>query len=73
VKPTRRKVTIPFVVVVGFDKDKKVAFERIYGDQASVLTQIGPIDKAGLPVTGAEQAARLLDSSLPSNTLIPKA
>jgi hypothetical protein len=32
VKPTRRKVTIPFVVVVGFDKDKKVAFERIYWD-----------------------------------------
>jgi len=54
-------------------KDKKVAFERIYWDQASVLTQIGPIDKAGLPVTGAEQAARLLDSSLPSNTLNPKA
>jgi carboxymethylenebutenolidase len=24
VKPTRRKVTIPFVVVVGFDKDEKV-------------------------------------------------
>jgi len=64
-------VTIPFVVVVGFDKDTKVAFERIYWDQASVLTQIGPIDKGWPP--GAEQAARLLDSSLPSNTLNPKA
>jgi hypothetical protein len=42
-------VTIPFVVVVGFDKDKKVAFERIYWDQASVLTQIGPIDKGWPP------------------------
>jgi hypothetical protein len=30
-------------------------------------------DKSTLPVTGAEQAARLIDPSLPSNTLIPKA
>ncbi len=34
VKPTGRKVTIPFVVVVGF-KDGKIEFERIYWDQAS--------------------------------------
>ena len=72
VKPTGRKVTIPFVVVVGF-KDGKIAFERIYWDQASMLVQIGLLDRAGLPVSGAEQAARLLDPSLPSNTLIPKA
>jgi carboxymethylenebutenolidase len=71
VKPTGRKVRVPFVVVVGFEGDK-VAFERIYWDQASVLAQIGLLDKKGLPVTGAEQAARLLDPSLPSNTLIPK-
>jgi carboxymethylenebutenolidase len=71
VKPTGRKVVIPFVVVVGFEGDK-VAFERIYWDQASVLAQLGLIDKAKLPVTGAEQAARLVDPSLPSNTLIPK-
>jgi hypothetical protein len=37
-----------------------------------VLAQLGLIDKAKLPVTGAEQAARLVDPSLPSNTLIPK-
>lgn len=72
VKPTGRKVVIPFVVVVGFDKDEKVEFERIYWDQASVLAQLGLIDKEGLPVTGAEQAARLLDPTLPSNTLIPQ-
>jgi len=71
VKPTGRKVTIPFVVVVGFEEGK-VAFERIYWDQASLLTQLGLIDRAGLPVSGAEQAARVLDPSLPSNTLIPK-
>ncbi len=71
VKPTGRKVMIPFVVVVGF-KDGKIAYERIYWDQASLLVQIGLFDKSKLPVTGAEQAARLLDPSLPSNTLIPK-
>ena len=70
VKPTGRKVVIPFVVVVGFE-DGKVAFERIYWDQASMLVQIGLLDQSKLPVTGAEQAARLLDPSLPSNTLIP--
>lgn len=71
VAPTGRKVTIPLVVVVGF-KEGKVAHEHIYWDQASMLVQIGLLDKKKLPVTGAEQAARLLDPSLPSNTLIPK-
>jgi carboxymethylenebutenolidase len=71
VAPTGRKVTIPFVVVVGFE-DGKVAFERIYWDQASVLVQLGLIERGRLPVSGAEQAARLLDPSLPSNTLIPE-
>jgi carboxymethylenebutenolidase len=71
VKPTGRKVVIPFVVVVGF-KDGKVEFERIYWDQASLLAQIGLLDTAKLPISGAEQAARLLDPSLPSNTLIAK-
>jgi carboxymethylenebutenolidase len=73
VKSTGRKVTIPFVVVVGFDKSCKVEFERIYWDQASVLVQLGLLNKRGLPITGTEQAARLLDPSLPSNTLITKA
>ena len=71
VKPTGRKVTIPFVVVVGF-KDGRIEFERIYWDQASMLAQLGLIDASKLPVSGAEQAARLLDPNLPSNTLIPK-
>jgi carboxymethylenebutenolidase len=71
VAPTGKKVTIPLVVVVGF-KDGKVAHEHIYWDQASMLVQIGLLDPGGLPVTGAEQAERLLDPTLPSNTLIPK-
>ena len=61
---------IPFVVVVGFDKEEKVAFERIYWDQASVVAQLRLIDKTGLPIAGAEQAARLLDPTLPSNTFL---
>ena len=69
VKPTGRKVVIPFVVVVGFE-DGKVHFERIYWDQASMLVQLGLLDPAGLPVSGGEQAARLLDPTLPSNVLI---
>jgi len=72
VAPTGRKVVIPFVVVVGF-AGGKIAFERIYWDQASMLVQLGLIDKSALPVSGAEQAARLVDPTLPSNTLIPKA
>jgi carboxymethylenebutenolidase len=71
IKPTGRKVVIPFVVVAGFEGDK-IAFERIYWDQASLLAQVGALDKGTLPVTGAEQAARLLDPALPSNELIAK-
>jgi carboxymethylenebutenolidase len=71
VAPTGRKVTIPFVVAVGFDGNK-ISYERIYWDQASMLVQLGLLDKAALPVTGAEQMARLIDPKLPSNTLIPK-
>jgi carboxymethylenebutenolidase len=54
---------------VGFDNGK-IAYEHIYWDHASLLVQIGLLDKAKLPVTGAEQADRLLDPTLPSNTLI---
>jgi carboxymethylenebutenolidase len=69
VAPTGRKVALPHVVVVGFDNGK-IAYEHIYWDQASLLVQIGLLDRAKLPVTGAEQADRLLDPTLPSNTLI---
>jgi carboxymethylenebutenolidase len=72
VKPTGRKVTTPLVVVVGCN-DGKIEFERIYWDQASMLVQLGLLDASKLPVSGAEQAARLLDPTLPSNTLIPRA
>jgi carboxymethylenebutenolidase len=59
VPPTGRKVRIPTVVVMGFDGDK-VSYEHIYWDQASVLVQIGLLDRSTLPVAGAEEADRLL-------------
>jgi len=57
---TGREVRIPLVVVMGFEDDK-VAYEHIYWDQASVLVQIGLLDPSALPVTGVEQAERLLE------------
>ena len=69
VPPTGRRVEVPFVVVMAFEGDK-VAHEHIYWDQASVLVQVGLLDAGKLPVTGVEQARKLLDKSLPSNTLM---
>jgi carboxymethylenebutenolidase len=55
---------------VGF-KDGKVSHEHIYWDQASILEQIGLLDPALLPVTGAEQARRVLaPQEAPANALI---
>ena len=51
IQPTHRKVEIPMVVVVQFEGDK-IACERIYWDQASVLVQIGLLQQGVLPVTG---------------------
>ncbi|MHB1543578.1 MAG: nuclear transport factor 2 family protein [Gammaproteobacteria bacterium] len=69
VKPTGRPVELPHVVIMGI-VDGKVRYEHIYWDQASLLVQVGLLDPARLPVSGAEQAARLCDPTLPSNTLI---
>jgi carboxymethylenebutenolidase len=62
-------VEIPLVAIVQFDGDKLV-HEHIYWDQASVLVQLGLLEAQGLPVAGAETAAKVLDPSLPSNTLM---
>ena len=70
VAPTGRKVEIPLVAIVRF-QDGKIAHEHIYWDQASLLVQIGLLDPAGLPVTGAEQADNVLDPrARPLNELI---
>jgi carboxymethylenebutenolidase len=59
------------VAVVNF-RGNKLYHEHIYWDQASVLVQIGLLDPEGLPVAGIETAKKLLDESLPSNTLMAR-
>lgn len=70
IAPTGRKVEIPMLGVVKF-RGPKLYHEHIYWDQASVLVQLGLLDPTGLPTAGAETAHKLLDESLPSNTLMP--
>jgi carboxymethylenebutenolidase len=69
VAPTGRKVVVALVAIVQFSGDKLV-HEHIYWDQAAVLVQIGLLDPKGLPVAGAEAAKKVLDKTLPSNTLM---
>ena len=71
VPPTGRKVEVPMVVVVQFEGDK-IACERIYWDQASVLVQIGRLDPAGLPAVGVAATRKFEDPRLPSNELIQR-
>jgi carboxymethylenebutenolidase len=69
VPPTGRRISVPVVVVVGFE-DGKVQHEHIYWDQATILVQAGLLDPGALPVTGAAQADALLDQDMPKNELL---
>ena len=69
IPPTGRHVEVPLVVVCELEAES-ISCERIYWDQASVLTQLGLLDTATLPVAGAETAAKVRDPHLPSNELI---
>lgn len=71
IPPTGRRITVPVVVVVGFE-DGKVRHEHVYWDQASVLVQAGLLDAAALPVTGPEQAEALLDQGRRKNELLDR-
>lgn len=72
VPPTGRSVRLPVCVVVKFEGGK-VAHEHIYWDHASLLVQVGLLDRAELPVTGAEQAENLFDPrAQPTNELMGK-
>ena len=62
VSPTGKYIMLPHVVIMNF-KDGKIAHEHIYWDQASLLVQVGLLDPGLLPVTGQEQAKRLLELS----------
>jgi carboxymethylenebutenolidase len=70
VAPTGRRVEIAVVAIVEFENGR-IAGERIYWDQASVLAQVGLIDAAGLPITGPEAVRKAADPKAePSNVLI---
>jgi carboxymethylenebutenolidase len=71
VAPTGKRVEMPFVVIVQFEGDK-LAHEHLYWDQASVLVQVGLLDRT-LPVRGGEIAAQVLDPAQPMNELIHRA
>jgi carboxymethylenebutenolidase len=58
------------VAIVEFENGR-IAGERIYWDQASVLAQVGLIDAASLPITGPEAVRKAVDPKAePSNVLI---
>jgi carboxymethylenebutenolidase len=69
VVPTGKRVEVPLVAIVKFRGDR-LYHEHIYWDQASVLVQIGLTDLTKAPVAGVEQGKKLLDETLPSNTLM---
>ena len=71
VAPTGKRVEVPFVAVIKFDGDK-IAHEHLYWDQASVLVQVGLLDRT-LPVCGGEIAAQVLNPTQPMNELIRRA
>jgi carboxymethylenebutenolidase len=71
IPPTGRRVELPFVTIVQFEGDK-IAHEHLYWDQASVLVQVGLLDRT-LPVRGGEIAAQVLNPTQPMNELIRRA
>ena len=72
VRPTGKRVEVAVVVVVEF-KDGKIAGERIYWDQASVLAQVGFIDQERLAATGIEASRKVINpTNEPSNNLIQR-
>jgi len=69
VKPTGKYVEIPLIAIINFRGDK-LYNEHIYWDQASVLVQVGLLDPNLYPVSGADQAKKLLDPARPSNVMM---
>ncbi|HEY2526213.1 MAG TPA: ester cyclase [Candidatus Binataceae bacterium] len=69
IPPTGKRVEVAMLVVVQFEGDK-LAHEHLYWDQASVLVQLGLLQRDGLPVVGVEGARSVLDRSMPLNELL---
>jgi carboxymethylenebutenolidase len=65
---TGRRLVVPHVGIISFENGK-ISSEHIYWDQATVLMQMGLLDKS-LPVIGDTQCNRLLDANAPVNQLI---
>jgi SnoaL-like polyketide cyclase. len=72
VPPTNEPVEVAIVTVIQF-QDGKMASERIYYDQASILVQVGLLDPEKFPVAGVEIARKVLDDNLLSNGLMKRA
>lgn len=62
---TGKRVEHILVANIGF-RDGKIAYERLYWDQASVLAQLGIIGADTPCITGAESARKLLEVAPPS-------
>jgi carboxymethylenebutenolidase len=59
VPPTGKRIDVPIVTIMRV-KDAKIAEQRMYWDQASVLVQAGLLADAGLPIAGASVAQEIL-------------
>jgi carboxymethylenebutenolidase len=71
IPPTGKRVELAIVAIVEFENGK-ILRERLYWDQASVLVQIGLIDRS-LPALGAESARQVHQPAQPFNELIRRA
>jgi carboxymethylenebutenolidase len=65
VPPTGRRVELAAVAIIGF-REGKIAFERLYWDQATVLLQVGLVGASTPAVAGAESARRVLELAAPA-------
>lgn len=69
VEPTGRRFELAHVAVVDF-RDAKIAAERIYWDQASLLVQLGLVPAESAPMLGVAQTRAHEDPTYPLNQLI---
>jgi carboxymethylenebutenolidase len=60
VPPTGKRVEVAVVGIITFESGK-IASEHLYWDHASVLSQLGVIDRTKVPVKGVESPRTLLE------------